>query len=419
MRKLTSRILAITSPQGWLIVAAAFVATFGQISFRFWHWGPDTRYYLAWTYRLMGHSEHDAGQMTYTYMLGRFDWFKTYCYFACQPDSPEATYGHLFHGEAGAMVATRLVYPLLSVPFVWLLGPRGMLVIPMLAYAAAVVMMMVLISRTVGRNWSVLGALSIILPTTVSAYGLYTYTEAPAMALVVASLLVLPIGRTAIRRDWIIFGVLLLLLAFTRQFHYILLAAIGLAWLGALARRGMRNEWLPFLLISAAVTAAAATAQMIIGSEYSIVDHYLRMTGSHDLASGLAQAPTVALNLIKQDIQDVGADISLVLICTLAVIGLLWRFKTSIALLTLGSVLGTFLLNVLNTEPSHFRYYITAFPIVAALATGTVADLIHRSRSPLFAPPPQAGDEPAPVPGQPRLPAQRPKPLPQPLDNPT
>lgn len=418
MRILTSRVLAITTTRGWLVVAAAFVATFGQIGFRFWHWGPDTRYYLAWTYRLMGYSEHDAGRTTYTYMLQRFDWFKTYCYFACQPDAPDAAFGHLFHGETGAMVATRLVYPLLSVPFVWLLGPQGMLVIPVLAYTASVVMMMALISRTVGAGWSVLGALSIIVPTTVSAYGLYAYTESVAMAFVVAALLVLPIGRAARRRDPIIFGLLVLLLAFTRQFHYILLAALGLAWLAAIRRRGMRNEWLPFLLTAAVVTTVAATAQMVIGSEYSIIEHYLRMTGSHDFSTGLAQIPSLVMRLISQDIRDIGADPALVLICTFAVIGLVWRSTTSIAQLALGSVLGTLLLNVLNTEPSHFRYYITAFPIIAALATGTIADLMHRNTSLLFTPPPTS-DRSASTHQQPQLPAQRPKPLPQPLDNPT
>src|SRR5688500_12168361 len=94
-----------------------------------WHWGPDTRYYLAMTYRYSGPSEHEAGVRTYEY-LGRFAWFKDYCYFACVPRAADASFGHLFHGEAGGMVAGRVLYPLLSVPFVWLFGPQGMLVVP-------------------------------------------------------------------------------------------------------------------------------------------------------------------------------------------------------------------------------------------------------------------------------------------------
>jgi hypothetical protein len=389
VRKLLAHARNVTSPQGWLIVGTTFVVTFSYIFRRLFHWGPDTRYYLALTYRLMGHSEHESGRLTYEFMLSRFEWFKTYCYFACEPNSPEATFGHLFHGEAGGMVATRMVYPLLSVPFVWLFGPQGMLVVPLLAFAACVVMVMAFVSRTVGRNWAVVAALALIVPTTISSYGLYTYTESLAMMFVAGCLLVLPIARAGTRRDVAVFGILLFLLAFTRQFHPIIVAGVGLAWLGgAVAHRKLRNEWLPYFAMSIGVMAVAGVVQSLAGPYYSIFKMFAERTGVRSASDVPGIAADIALRLAKQELFEIGVDIPLVFVCTFAAIGVFWRFRSPVALLTLGSVTGTFLLNVLNTEPSHFRYYVTAFPFVAMVATGVIADLVQRTKSPLFLPPP-------------------------------
>ena len=39
-----------------------------------WHFGPDSRFYLAWAYHYGGLSEHDAGKRSYDF-LNTFQWF--------------------------------------------------------------------------------------------------------------------------------------------------------------------------------------------------------------------------------------------------------------------------------------------------------------------------------------------------------
>lgn len=379
-----TRAKTIASPQGWFITGLVYTVTMFVIARRSWHWGPDTRYYLAMTYRYLGFSEHEAGRQTYVY-LGRFEWFKDFCYYACDPNSSGATFGHLFHGEVGDMVATRFVYPLLSAPFVWLIGPRGMLVVPFLAFSACLLLLMAFVSRTVGRDWSVLAAVMLIVPTTVSAYAIYTYTESLAMLFVMVCIMVLPLARSTGRRDLIVYTASLLLLAFTRQFHPVVVAAVCLAWLGAaVLKRKLRNEWLPFALSSVGVLAVAALVQSLVGPGYSPTKFFLDSTNTETTAGIPAAAVRVAVNLVKQEIWDIAHDIPLAITCAAAVIAVLYRFRSPIALLTLGALLGTFVLNVANTEPSHFRYYVTAYPFIVIAATAVFAELLQRTRPALF-----------------------------------
>src|SRR5262249_16806713 len=155
-----------------------------------------------------------------------------YCYYACDTSDPSITYNWLFHGEEGGLYAQRILYPLLSAPFVRLFGPYGMLVVPFVAYTACVVMTVLLANRIAGRRWAVLGGIGVLLPISIALFSLYAYSEAPAMALLVACVLALPVGRTGASRPrhWIAFGVLLTLFAFTRQFHNALALGVILAW---------------------------------------------------------------------------------------------------------------------------------------------------------------------------------------------
>jgi hypothetical protein len=376
MNGIRARALAITSARGWFVVAAVYAVMTALIFARFWHWGPDARFYLAQTYHFGGLSEHEAGRRTYEFLL-HYSWFKDYCYFACEPNSPQASFSHLFHGDMGGLVATRVVYPLLSVPFVWLFGPQGMLAVPFLAYAATVVMVMSVASRLFGRGWAVFAAVAMLVPTTFSSYSIYAYTESLAMAFAMGCIMFLPLGQPATRRRLVWFGVMLLLFAFTRQFHPIILAAVVLAWLSVAAtRRSVRNEWLGYVGISFGVTIFAAIVQSLAGSGYSATAFFMDQSGARE--SGLIPAiARVMAKIIKRDIWDMGLDPALVVVCMLAALAIFYRYRTPLAALTLGSLLGTLALNVLNTEPSHLRYYVTAYPLIVLAATMALSELLR------------------------------------------
>ena len=219
-RRLAGRASSVAPLPAWGLLAAVYAAALAVNAFR-WHYGPDTRFYLAWAYRFGGLSEVEAGARTYGF-LNNFDWFAPYCWPACDVTDPTVTYEWLFRGAQGGLVAQRPIYPLLSSPFVALFGPRGLLVVPVLAYTACVVLTVVLASRVLGRRWAVPAGLASVLPISIVHFALYAYTEALAMALLLACMLCLPLGRSpggrgAPTSTLVGFGVLLVLFAFTRQ----------------------------------------------------------------------------------------------------------------------------------------------------------------------------------------------------------
>lgn len=376
MRGILRRAAAVAPAYAWALVAATFAISVVVSLARFRRWGPDSRYYLAWAYRYGGLSEEESGRRAFEF-LGGFPWFEPFCHGACGADAPASAYDQLFHGVTGSLVAPRVLYPLLSAPFVRLLGPEGMLVVPVISMAVCVVLVMVLASRLFGPGWAMLAGVATVLPATVSRFATYAYTEALTMALCLACVVVLPLGWRTTRRHVVLFAVFLFLFAFTRQFHLIVVTGVGLAWVGAaVSQRRLSNEWLPFLATGIAVTALCATIQGLLAPGFSLVGSFLRLSGAETMSGVPAAVARVSWQILKAETWYVSADMALVIIGVIGLAGLMYRFRSSLCLLALGVIAGTFVLNVLNTEPSNFRYYTMAFPLLALTATGLIADLV-------------------------------------------
>jgi hypothetical protein len=341
---------------------------------RVWHFGPDTRFYLAWAYKFGGLSEMDAGKRTYDFLNG-FGWFQPYCYGGCDTSDPTITYSWLYRGSEGGLFAQRILYPLLSAPFVRLFGPYGMLVVPAIAFTAAVVLTMVLASRFVGRQWVVLAGLGLLLPINVASYGLYAYTEALAMALLVACVLALPVGRATqpTRRHWIAYAVLLVLFAFTRQFHYVVVLGVVLVWLRASIRgRSLRNVWTPFALISVAVTVVVGVLQRLMSPGYALLRPFLQISGAGTVSRVPAVLPHVLSGIAKGEVLVGGHDFGIVLVAVFGVIGIVVARRSELALLTVGVLVGTLALETVTALPSQNRYWVLSFPLLAVLGAGVV-----------------------------------------------
>src|SRR5262245_28119320 len=203
--------------RAWALLGGVYLAAMGVSAAR-WHYGPDTRFYLAWAYHYGGLSEMAAGRRSYEFLNG-FDWFAPFCWGACDTSDPAITYDWLYRGPEGGLFAQRILYPLLSAPFVRLFGPPGMLVITALAFTAYVVMVVVLANRVIGRAWAVPAGIAAILPIRVSNMALYAHPEALATALLLGCVLLLPLPRVvgasrqppATPRRLVLFALLLVL----------------------------------------------------------------------------------------------------------------------------------------------------------------------------------------------------------------
>ena len=218
------------------------------------HWtahlfAPDSRYYLTMAYRDMG----DTVSKALSTQLKVSGYPADSWYFA--------------HGDpVWLMVQPRMLYPLLSVPFIWLFGPRtGMLAVPMLAIVVTVVASARLTQRLYGP-FAALAAAGLLAASSTLLGLMMGLTDPLAMALVALLLLNLPIGRRAQGHNLVWLGILSVLLCLTRQVLPVTAGLAAGAWLWAVlfpaggGRRRVRNEW----LAPAAIVVGVALAGQVI-----------------------------------------------------------------------------------------------------------------------------------------------------------
>jgi hypothetical protein len=246
-----------------------------------------------------------------------------------------------------------------------------------------VILVVILASRLFGPRWAVLAGVATVIPISITAFGLYAYTEALAMALMMACVIMLPVGRTSRpgRRELIIFGGLLVLFAFTRQFHPVLVLGIACAWLGiAIKRRSWRNEWAPFVLVGIGVTVVVGIIQTLLAPGYGVVKPFLEVSGAGTIGGIPRVLPAVIGRIVSGEVDTGGRDFGLVLVAVLGAAGLVRLWRTELAKLTAGVLIGTFGLQLITALPSNNRYWALSVPLLALLATGLVASIfVERS----------------------------------------
>lgn len=196
-------------------------------------WGPDSRFYLSWTYRYLGHSQSAARSMAFSFLEKQGGTRCPHCF----------SYGTdwLFGGNGRAVVGPRVVTPGLSAPFVALFGPWGMIVPSIVCYGLAIVVLAAVTSRLYDPRWGLVAGVFMLLTVEVSRWGAMSYTEAPATLFTIAAVALLPLRRRTGRWHVVGYLVLLLLGLSTRQFAIATPCAVALAWLLVAVRIG---EWL-------------------------------------------------------------------------------------------------------------------------------------------------------------------------------
>jgi hypothetical protein len=368
--------------QGWVLLLAFYILSVVATHHTFSQVFSDSRYYLAWSYRYLGYSEVDAAHLTYANLVN-MPGLKS-CDF-CWPPGYEHSF---FHGEAGAVVGPRLMYPLLSAPFVSFMGPSGMLVVPFLAYGVGVLALAVLASRLWGRWWGVAAGLMIILPVVPARFATNMMTDALALMFNVLGLLFLPLRRDTRRSDVVWFSVVLILGLFTRQFAVTVTVGVWLAWLVVAIRdRRPRNPWLSFAISSAVVTAGIVqlqgflAARFLGGSQLNLIDRYQQLTRARFHKDGLASVPTVLANLVGVDYKWVlRFETYLIIFLVVASVAAVWRFGSELSALLVGMAVPTLALTILIVDPTYFRYFVPLVPLMALAIVALVVDLTSSAR---------------------------------------
>lgn len=380
IRRYFQRLAATLPRYGWLYLAVLYLACVAITFLTRPVWQHDTLSYLSWTYRYLGYSDADAAQLTIDFARQ----FPEACTSNARCDYDR--WQELFTGVYAKLVGPRIITPLLSAPFVALLGPWGMTVVPFVSYTLAVVVVVVLAHRLFGQRIALLAGVLMVLPVPVARFGVHTYTEAPATLFAVAALLFLPIGRAPRRWDLLWFLVFVELGLFTRQFNAVTVAGVALAWLVVAVRdRSLRNPWLPFTVTGMVAGVATIYLQMRMFAGDSAGFSYKERIFQHTGAGSYAELAQVLPNLFYRNIwltdwSYLRTDVALVAVLTVGLLAAVARFRSELSAVAVGMAVTTYAFNALEMYPAFFRYHVPGYPIYLLAALALVADLYARPR---------------------------------------
>ncbi|MFD0744232.1 hypothetical protein ACFQ1L_22230 [Phytohabitans flavus] len=228
---------------------------------------PDSQWYLIYTYRYMGYDNAHGEQIVMDYIRENAT-FKPYDYlWASQPFT--------------LSYRPRVLLPLLSVPWVALFGPGGIVVVPGIAFVVA----MYLIYRFATVHASVpasmaAGVLAVASPL-IAKWCVGGLTDSLALLLHTATLLLLPWRKPATK--WTVAGLALVtfLVGTARVITPYTVATVAAVWLWAmLCDRGRWRSWTAAAAGAAAGVVAGAIWSKVISEPLSSTDHFYSMTGA-------------------------------------------------------------------------------------------------------------------------------------------
>lgn len=323
---------------------------------------PDSRYYLVMAFRDMGYNAGSALAMQQK-LTG----------------VPAAPWYFAHSDPVWRMVQPRMLYPLLSAPFVWAAGPRlGMIAVPALSSVVTVAACARLTQRLYGPTAALLAAGALAASITVTDITV-ALTDPLAMALVVLMLLNLPIRRRIQGQNLVWLGVLSLALCLTRQTTTVVLGLAGAGFLWALmpARRGARDQRRDWQIAMVVVSTVSMGGQIIntLLAPYDVSVEFLLASHQRTMSAALAHLPAMAWQITKAEAgMMVRTDVPLTMLAIGAAIHLVTAARDIEAWLLFGGALGTCALMLANGFPSFLRYECVLFPV----ATMCAASLLQR-----------------------------------------
>ena len=220
-----------------VLIFPMFVATMGlQITSRQgWNHPPDSRYYLTMMARDMGHS------LPYSIKMERH----------ISPSTHLSPWYFADNDPTWQMVRTRILYPVLSLPFVRLWGlSGGSLAVPVLGDVLFLWAIARVLQRLYGPAVAVIvgGAFSLVNPI----WGFsWAGTDTLALGLTAVMVANLPIARRIGKANLAWIGIMTVFIPLTRQVGVLAPAMAGAGWLWTLVRErrgvtgGSARSWSP------------------------------------------------------------------------------------------------------------------------------------------------------------------------------
>ena len=326
-----------------------------------WNHPPDSRYYLTMMARDLGHSLPDAIHREQAVS----NWHIAPWYFA--NDDP-----------TWQMVRSRVLYPALSAPFVWMFGlSAGSLFVPVLADF----LFLFAVARTLQRLYGpivavmVCGALCFVTPIVLFSWA---GTDTLAMALAAVIVANLPIDRSASRTNLVWLAAATVFIALTRQVGVLAPAMAGAGWLWHLVReRSWRNGWLaPF-----AVTAVPLVLVQAVTMVFVKVKNKAILGRGETTYWGIARKFVHYLKVVTHEALTYmwHSDRLLLALLVTAGVAAALRFKSDASAVFVGAAGATYLITAGVGFSSYMRYEMVMFPAAAVAAGGVLSALLGLS----------------------------------------
>jgi hypothetical protein len=328
------------------------------VSRQSWNHPPDSRYYVAMMARDMGyswaHSVHAELQVA--------------------PDNHLSPWYFADNDPTWQMVRTRLLYPALSIPFVWLWGlSGGSMAIPVIGTVLFLWAVARVLQRLYGPGVAVVVAGGFSLTVPVNGFT-WAGTDTLAMGLAAVIVANLPIERRIGKANLVWLGAASLFIALTRQVGVLAPAMAGAGWLWVLVReRSWRNRWLGSLVVTAAVTFVVQVLSMTLVNA--------------NTAGVISRGQTTYWGVFRQFVHYMKVvteqactymwhtDRMLYALLIAAGISLLARFASDATAVFIGAVASTYIITAGVGFSGYMRYEMIMFP-AAAIAAGQLVQLV-------------------------------------------
>lgn len=359
MRRGLARTVAVVVP---VVGALLLVAAVWHLPFAGWvgHNG-DHMYYASMALQFAGHGYTESLQATADY-------------FHYPRPASVLDYGYL-NPQFAPLVYPRTALPLAAAPFVSRLGVAGVWVPGAVCGTATVVTLVAICWRRLGRTAAVGCAALALLSMMVTEFGFGIYTESIVMLVMTCLILVMPYGRTAWHWPHLVTTTALVaLLVFVRQVVIVPAAIVLVGWVYGLVRsRRWRNEWAPYVLVVALVTAAT-TALSDVWAPYNPFLFLESALHVETVGQVLPLVPGRFWSAMTVDATQAWAtDRAAFLILALALVGGWVLRRTAWPWTALAALLAGLVTTALNGVPTGFRYLTPAMPLLLVLAAAGFA----------------------------------------------
>jgi len=259
------------------------------------------------------------------------------------------------NSPAWGLVAPRILYPLLSAPFVALFGMNGLLVIPSLSLLILVMAIYLIGRKLLQPNFSLLLCIFVMISPTVLRWMVANITDSLFVALFAITCLCLELDGGK-RRTYFYLAILIILTSLTRFATPIWLA---IALVDLIQKRRGRAL---FITIGALV----ATIPTYLTQPSNSV---LPREGDLDFTQKLLILPISFLKILFIEVSQLAVlDRLLLLILVTSLVISIYRFKNASSLRFIIILLATWAIGALNGSIGvNFRYQLPVLPFACAV----------------------------------------------------